>query len=137
MWISLEMPIPAEGFKISRLSTVFRNHIPSKRMKFDMGRLRELEERASRDLPDPAKNWTDDYLAGICDQQLHSYLSYIALKEGFLTEDDSIFTPVFMWLVGGRIIPSNPDQLKPFNTPYSRLSYGESTLHGEPVASFC
>ncbi|KAF4755530.1 hypothetical protein FOZ62_002899, partial [Perkinsus olseni] len=103
--IDLEMTGLAEGFKISRLLTSLRNYVPKKQLKFDIGRLRELEERARRFLPDPARNWTDDYLLDICDKQLRSYLSYVQEKERLPYPDPfakgyaAMFTTIFMWLV--------------------------------------
>ncbi|KAF4648752.1 hypothetical protein FOZ61_002256, partial [Perkinsus olseni] len=115
--IDLEMPEPAEGFKISRLSTTLFNYKPKEPMKFDIGRLRELEERARRFLPDPARNWTDDHLLDICDKQLRSYLSYVQKKERLPYPDPfakgyaAMFAPLFMWLVGGEGWIRTPDRL--------------------------
>ncbi|KAF4649782.1 hypothetical protein FOZ61_000978 [Perkinsus olseni] len=115
--IDLEIPVAAEGFKISRLSTTLQNYVPKKELKFDIGRLRELEERARRFLPDPARIWTDDYLLDICDKQLRSYLSYVQEKEGLPYPDlfakgyAAMFTPLFMWLVGGEGGIRTPDRL--------------------------
>ncbi|KAF4683640.1 hypothetical protein FOZ60_008830 [Perkinsus olseni] len=132
--IDLEMTVPAEGFKISRLLTSLRNYAPKKQLKFDIGRLRELEERARRFLPDPARNWTDDYLLDICDKQLRSYLSYVQEKERLPYPDPfakgyaAMFTTIFMWLVGGDGGIRTPDSLPRNGEPRSRLSYGESYI---------
>ncbi|KAF4740351.1 hypothetical protein FOZ62_009173 [Perkinsus olseni] len=121
--IDLEIPVAAEGFKISRLSTSLQNYVPKKELKFDIGRLRELEERARRFLPDRARNWTDDHLLDICDKQLRSYLSYVQEKEGLPYPDPfvkgyaAMFTPLFMWLVGGEGGVRTPDRLPRYGKP--------------------
>ncbi|KAF4649052.1 hypothetical protein FOL46_002145, partial [Perkinsus olseni] len=86
-WFKLDIPVPEEGFKITRVSTSLDRYIPEMKLEFNEDRLRELEGGADRVMPDPTRVSDENYMLEMCDKQYRNYAKYIAQKEGIPEAD--------------------------------------------------
>ncbi|KAF4716404.1 hypothetical protein FOZ63_000515 [Perkinsus olseni] len=149
LWLELEVPVPSEGFRISSLFTSLWNYTPEAEIKFNMDRLRELENGAERARLDETKVSDSTYMMHTCEQQLRNYMEYIRTREGRPTEagppeetpssrngwvtSDDIARETLMWLLTG-VSTAFPDNMKTSGGPYKTISYKRSVLvEGTPV----
>ncbi|KAF4713948.1 hypothetical protein FOZ63_031686 [Perkinsus olseni] len=126
-WFKLDIPVPEEGFKITRVSTSLDRYIPEMKLEFNEDRLRELEGGADRVIPDPTRLSDKDYMHEMCDRQYRNYAKYIAQKEGIpesdLVDDYDISMGTVLWLLTGKVFPFIPDNIDHHFFPYSTLHY--------------
>ncbi|KAF4674228.1 hypothetical protein FOL46_005585 [Perkinsus olseni] len=72
--LNLEMTDPKEGFKISEISSSFgRKYDPQLNLKFDIERLRALENATKAEVPEPGAVLTNANLTELCWKQLIRY----------------------------------------------------------------
>ncbi|KAF4708392.1 hypothetical protein FOZ63_016966 [Perkinsus olseni] len=130
IWVDLDMRVPEEGFKVASIFTTLLHYLPVEELRFNITRLRELEERAKRAIPSTTKAFTNEYLAGLCKRQLRYYNEYIpqnqsdSAKVEVESQGRAITLQLVMWLLTGH---SNafPDNLEPIGEPYTVLTYNE------------
>ncbi|KAF4685463.1 hypothetical protein FOZ60_006531 [Perkinsus olseni] len=136
-WIRLETTSPSEGFKISRLSTAMSNFIPGFEPKLDSGRLKKMEARAERILPEASETWTDAYLMSVCETQLDSYMNYIAREEDTHGDEQGLeydIRSILTWLLPSKTNSKIYDYLKDVKQePITRIRYGKMKMVHGPV----
>ncbi|KAF4707246.1 hypothetical protein FOZ63_003019 [Perkinsus olseni] len=129
-WFKLDIPVPEEGFKITRVSTSIDRYIPEMKLEFSEDRLRELEGGADRVIPDPTRLSNNSYMLEMCDKQYRNYGEYIAQKEGIpeadLVDDNDISMGTVLWLLTGKVFPFLPDNIDHHFFPYSTLYYKDA-----------
>ncbi|KAF4681263.1 hypothetical protein FOZ63_026868 [Perkinsus olseni] len=129
-WFKLDIPVPEEGFKITRVSTSLDRYIPEMKLEFNEDRLRELEGGADRVIPDPTRLSDNSYMLEMCDKQYRNYAKYIAQKEGIpeadLVDDYDISMGTVLWLLTGKVFPFLPDNIDNHFFPYSTLYYEDA-----------
>ncbi|KAF4672854.1 hypothetical protein FOL46_008294 [Perkinsus olseni] len=130
IWVDLDMRVVEEGFKVASIFTTLLHYMLVEELRFNITRLRELEERAKRAIPSLTEAFTSEYLAGLCERQLRYYVEYISPKQSDTakleveSQERTITQQLVMWLLTGH---SNafPDNLEPINQTYNVLSYNE------------
>ncbi|KAF4702563.1 hypothetical protein FOZ63_005820, partial [Perkinsus olseni] len=129
-WVTLDTPVPGEGFRVSRLSTSLDRYIPEMKLEFSEDRLRELEGGADRVIPDPTRLSDERYMIQLCKKQFRNYAKYIAQKEGIPEADlewnDNVSGGIVMWLLTGKVHPMKPDNLNHESRPYSCITYQDN-----------
>ncbi|KAF4695321.1 CAAX prenyl protease 1 [Perkinsus olseni] len=129
-WVTLDTPVPGEGFRVSRLSTSLDRYIPEMKLEFSQDRLRELEGGADRVIPDPTRLSDERYMIQLCKKQFRNYAKYIAQKEGIPEADlewnDNVSGGIVMWLLTGKVHPMKPDNLNHESLPYSCITYQDN-----------
>ncbi|KAF4661866.1 hypothetical protein FOL46_005544 [Perkinsus olseni] len=73
-WFSMDMPVPADGFRLAKISTSLSKYIPKMDLKFDMNRVREMEEGAHHARPGPRVEDARDIVYSLFERQLRKFI---------------------------------------------------------------